>query len=427
MRLYRDLLVVLAITLVAAMVAVLVRADPGYLLLRAHGYVVETSLVFAILGLLASAVLLWALIALLRWPWTAYQRRARRRARLRLARASLALIEGRYERSASLYTAARKAQSTSTVAMIGLAMAERRRGADRAAGAVLADLGTAPEADLAAVILRAEHEMATGQAGTVIEVLTPLDHAHRLPPAGLELLIDALIARGRAREAWSLWPRLARAGAQRKDALDARAATIAAAALRQASDAINLESMWRELDAPRRKALAVATAYAERALQLGASATAAATLGKLIDDDPRDAALAALWLGLPADDDRERIAAAEAWVARCPQDGALQLAAGELCRRAKAYAKAEPVLHRALSSDAAVLAWEALGALYADMGDAQRATRAYANAVAVRRGQPASPITARLGAQELTEPAVVGEERDEFGVPRIAGALTVQR
>ncbi|HQW65162.1 MAG TPA: heme biosynthesis HemY N-terminal domain-containing protein, partial [Pseudomonadota bacterium] len=141
MKAYRLLLGFFGLALLAAVVAWLVGADPGYVLIQRAPYTVETTLVFALGAVLAAWLVLALLWWLVRWPLRAMLVRARRRGRIRFARGALALTEGRWVRAEKLLLGSSRMRSVKLPALIGAYHAARLRGDARRQGEVLERLG----------------------------------------------------------------------------------------------------------------------------------------------------------------------------------------------------------------------------------------------------------------------------------------------
>jgi hypothetical protein len=98
---------------------------------------------------------------------------------------------------------------------------------------------------------------------------------------------------------------------------------------------------------------------------------------------------------------------AESWLGSHPASPALNLALARLCRTLRIWGKAEDYLHRALAFGAGVPAWEELGRAFLDQGDGERAARAFANAVAVARGERLSALSGRASREDFLAPVAV--------------------
>ncbi|MCE3001153.1 MAG: heme biosynthesis protein HemY [Xanthomonadaceae bacterium] len=416
MRAYRILLGLLAAALAAALVAWAIGTDPGYVYIQRGRLAVETSLVFALLAVGAMVLLAWLALWLLRWPLRAMVARARRRGRRQFARGMLALAEGRPQRAENLLLDAARLRSLRLPALLGALAAVRQRGDATRHGELLQELAGTGEGEVAASVLRAQAELEDGRAGAAIEILTPLDHAQRLPPAGVRALVGALAARGRARESLAMLARLRKAQAYAPAAMDAFEADVLGQALAQCSDAVSLRALWAELSRNQRKASPVAGAFARRAAALGLGDDVADEVEAALKAQWSDRVVEA-WARLPTAQRAQRIGRAEAWLKDHPASGGLLLALGRLCREGELWAKAEDYLRRALSNGAGPAAWEELGLLYAAQNDAPRAQRAFANALAATRGEEPGPLGARHGRDDVAAPLPAPDLRNEHGVP----------
>jgi len=419
---YRLLLILLTLALLAAVAAWAIGSDPGYLLIQRGAWTIETSLVFAVLATIVIGLTVALLWWLARWPLNAAARRAQRRAQQQFERGALALAEGRPQRAENLLVGASRRGEYRVAALLAAYRAARQRGETRREGELLARIAGQQGAETAATVLRAEAELADGRAGAAIELLTPLDQAQRLPPAGAKVLIEALAARGRTREALVHVSRLRRGHVMSPADYDRFEARILAQALAETSDAINLKSLWAELNRSQRRDPVIATAYVKRAAQLKVGDEAAREIEGLLRKQWSDP-LAAAYGTLSAADPGARLKAAEGMLKQHPASPGLLLALGRLCCESALWGKAEDYLRRALTGGAGAPAWEALGDCFAAQSDPERASRAYANALALARGAEAQPLVGRASREDLLTPVTVAEERDRHGVPRLPQGL----
>jgi len=414
---YRTLLVLMLAAVLAATLAAVIGSDPGYVLVEFHGWALETSAVFALFALLFAIALGVALVRLATWPLRAAEARARRRGRMRHVRGVIALAEGRPQRAGSLLLAASRLRSLRIPGLLAAYRAAQAAGNARAAGELLAKLANEPDAMALSKALHAQRELLEGRAGTAIELLQPLERSGRIPPLGRKLLADALAARGRAREAVPYALALRQRPPLSPAEFELWCDSIAAQALAQASDAQSLEALWRELPRAWKRRAATVLALTERAGQFDRSEFARAELEALIARQWSEAAVEAygrLTGGVP----ETQLKIAEGWLSAHPASAALNLALARLCRRVRLWGKSEDYLHRALAFGAGVSAWEELGRAFLDQGDAERAARAFANAVAVARGERPAALggTSR---KDFLAPVAVPEVRDQHGVPRL--------
>jgi len=418
MKLFPALLLGLLLALLGGIGWQLLREQDGLLLLHWGERVFTLRAEVAVLVWIALTAAFLLLLALIRLPFRAVRRYSRRLARERLGNGLLALQQGRPERAEHLLSlAAQRASIDRVPALLHAIAAARAAGLTerlREHRVALARLDP-----LAAAL---EQSAAWLEDDRAVEALASLDTAAArtsLPPAGVRLRAEALARLGRADEAL---PAIARLRAERGTdaaALSALETRLAEAALGDAAEAGTLLIRWKGLPPPLRAQAPVLVAFARRAVALHVEAQAASALADAIDGR-WDEAVVEAYGALPAFAGDARLARAEGWLATRSTSPALLLTLARLCRRAGLPGKAEAYFHRAIAQGAGADAWEGLGELLAAAGD-PRATVAFGNALRVARAEPPQEMPGR-GLRERIGDAAAGEERDEFGHPRLPAA-----
>lgn len=416
MTLFWRLLGLLALAALGALLWHTLAEDPGYVLVTLRGWSVETTLVVAVAILAVAWLLLRITLWLLRLPFRAWRRHARRVARERLAGGLVALHEGRWARAEKLLTRAASDPTLRVAALLSALRAALARGDDAQAVALRKQL--ADEGQLVALALSdAETLIAQGRAAEAAEKLETASLMAALPPRGVHLRMRALRDAGRAAEALVHLPALRQGQVLEGAALDAFEASVIAAMLSQARDADELAQRWELANKAQRMQAEVVGAYAARACALGLEDQAAAAIEHALKKRWDDA-LARLYGHVPRGQRGSPLKSAEKWLQAHPNSPALLLALGRLCREEGLWGKAEDYLHRALAQGAGAEAWEELGHACAAQRDESRARHAYANALRAARGEEAAPMPGR-GLRELIQDQAVAEERSEMGVPRL--------
>lgn len=158
MKRLAGLLALLAIALLGAWLWRVVAADPGYVQIALHGWVIETTLVVALTALALALVAAWLALSLLRLPWRYWTRRRRHIARERLAGGLVALHEGRWARAERLLTRAASDPQHRLPALLGAARAAQSRGDAARADALLAQAGERGDTLVAALLAARQHQ-----------------------------------------------------------------------------------------------------------------------------------------------------------------------------------------------------------------------------------------------------------------------------
>ncbi|MEI7036698.1 heme biosynthesis HemY N-terminal domain-containing protein [Fulvimonas yonginensis] len=416
MKLWRWLLLVIVVAALAAFGWHWVAEDPGYVLVRLHGWRVETTVVAALVILLLAWALLVGLWRLLRWPFGAMSRRHRRVSRQRLGSGLVALMEGRHGDAERDLERAARLEALRGPALLASAEAASRRGEVSRALEALNRAGQA--APQAARVVRARVLRRDGRPAEALALLTPEADSGSLTPGGWHELALAALATGDHRRALTALEPLHKSGAlgsQRYAALETR---VLVAAIEAAPDGQALNTLWSQLPKGQRRAPAVIDAYARRAAGFGLALPAMDEVESALRREwsPQ---LAETWGALDGDDLDARLRRAEGWLDAHPNDPGLLLALGRMCVRLKLWGKARTYLERSLAVAPSPGAWEAMGDTCVGQGDLPAAQRCYHNALALTRGEITRDLPRESRLSHPDTRSLVVEERDEHGVPRL--------
>jgi HemY protein len=421
MNLFRNLLFWIVLALVGALLAQLLLADPGYVLVRFRGNDYTTTVATGLALLLATLAVLWIVWKLLTLPLRSWRRHRDRRARARLGDGLDALHHGHYERAERLLAQAAdesrqdggELEASARLAAAQAAVARGDHTAARGHFDAIAERHPAARAIASAELALAEHRPT--------DALVALDApaAQPLPPRGLALRAQAFAASGQSAQAYGLLGSLRQQQALPAARLDELQAQWAEASLHEAADANVLAERWESLSKDLKSDPEVVGAYAERAAALRWDEAATKSIEQAIDTR-WDEALVDRYGRLPLGRLDARRANAERWLQTHPASPALLLTLARLARAQDQWPQAEDFLHRALAQGAGADAWEELGLGYAAVGDDARARLAYANALRAGRDEAVVELPGRDLRQRIHEEAVV-EQRDEHGTPRLLG------
>lgn len=419
MNLFRNLLFWIVLALVGALLAQLLLADPGYVLVRFRGSDYTSTVASGLLIVLATLAALWLLWTLLALPFRSWRRHRDGRARARLGEGLDALHHGHYERAHKLLVQAAedgRAQGSSVEASARLAAANAavRRGDAAAARTQLDALGERHAA--ARAIALAELALAE-QRPTDALVALDAPAAQPLPPRALALRAQAHAAAGQSAQAYGMLGALRQQQALPGPQLDELQERWAAASLHEAGDANLLAERWDGLSRDARSDPAVVIAYARRAAALRWDEAAIRAIEQALDARWSET-LADEYGRLPVGRLDARQAQAERWLQAHPSSPALLATLARLARAQGHWPQAEAYLHRALAQGAGADAWEELGHGYAASGDDTRAALGYANALRAARGEAVTELPGRDMRQRIHDEAVI-EQRDAHGVPRL--------
>lgn len=417
MSLWRWILWLAIVAALAAFGWHWVAADPGYVLVRLHGWRVQTTVVATVVALVVAWAVLTGVWRLVSWPFGALSRRHRRISRQRLASGLIALLEGRHGDAERDLNRASRLDLMRGPALLASAEAASRRGEHERALEILAE--ASQSAPLAARVLRARILCRDGKAAEALALLAPDADKGTLPPGGWRELAQAALAVGDAKRALATLEPLHKSGALGARGYAALEAEVLRAGIDAAADGAELNTLWSNLPKTQRRVPAAIDAYARRIAGFGLILPAM---------DELESALRREWspqlaetYGLLAGGDLDaRLRRVEGWLDAHPNDPVLLLAAGRVCARDHLWGKARQYLERSLALSPSSGAWETLGETLAGQGDSERAQRCWRNALAMTRGENVQPL-AEHGAGGIDLSAIALEERDEHGVPRLKG------
>jgi HemY protein len=416
MKLWRWIVGLILVAVIAAFAWHWVADDPGYVLIHLRGTNVQMTVVTAVAILLLAWAAITLLVALIRWPFGAMTRRHRRLSRRRLSDGLVSLVEGRHgEAERDLHRAARY-PSVRGPALLAAAEAAERHGESTRALETLDQ--AAQETPRAARVLRARLLRRAGRAAEAAALLAPEADSGALTPAGWIEFAEASLETGDTRNAMRAIEPLQKSGELGTRAMADLESRLVAGYIAGTTDGASLSAAWSQLPKGQRRLPAVVDAYARQAARQGQTMAAMDEIETALRRE-WSPTLVATYGGMGAEDLDQRLRKAEAWIDTHPNDAALLTAVGRMCVRVRLWGKARPYLERALAIAPSADAWEALGDVYVGEDHADIAQRCYRNALALTRGE-ATEALPEVRTRRIDTRVTALEERDQHGVPRLS-------
>ncbi len=118
MNVFRGLIWCLLLAAIGAVAWESLATDMGFVLIRWHGKIIETTVAYGLIFWLLISVALWSLWFLVRLPFNAWQSLAKKQARSRFVNGLQAFQEGRYARAENLLLKAAKQDDIKTIALM---------------------------------------------------------------------------------------------------------------------------------------------------------------------------------------------------------------------------------------------------------------------------------------------------------------------
>ncbi|MCP5459317.1 MAG: hypothetical protein H6971_06790 [Gammaproteobacteria bacterium] len=409
MRLFLTLLLAIILTLfMAAGLALLLRHDPGYVLLSIDQWTLETSVavlvLFLIVAFVALYVLLRVLIGLLQAPRKALQANRRRQvsrsARL-LNRGYKELVEGRWKKAEITLLKGAEHSATPSLHYLGAARAAQHLKEIWRRDSYLRKAEDASGPDvLANRLMRAELLLEYQEPANARDVLLPLrkgDQVHQ--PRLLELLARCHQSLGEWDKLRELLPMLKKYGVMGDSALTELMTKSYADLLTHVAHTgtvSDLQALWNEMPATLHADEGLLLSYAGHLQYLNAADEAETLLRTALNKNWSDK-LVVGYGEISRGNRAARLAVAEGWLNDRPQDGYLLLTCGRLARRNRQMDKARGYLEHSLKMLVTPDAYQELGEVMDEAGDKESARQCYRAALNLLTGR----MTDKEGVAEL--------------------------
>ena len=364
-------LLILALVVLGAVL--LVREDPGFVMLRYRGWNVETTLAVALAALIVLMVVIHYLIRLLRGLWrmpTALRRQSQNRryarARRQLNQGLIDLAEGRFEQAETHLMRLVEFSESPLVHYLAAARAAQLQGKHDARDNYLkAAHEASPEAELAIGVTQAELQLAHLQTEQALATLT---HLHSIAPR--HDYVTMLLAR--AYYELKDWPALVEIlpDVRRKKLIKENRlhkmelAGYSGALERATSSQSSFEQAWRALPKHLQSDAVMMRCYFDvMARQRWYSSNAEQLLQKALEQQWDDA-LIEVYGRFEARDANAQLARAEKWLDDFGHNENLLLALGRISMRARLWGKAQGYFEASIGARATPAACLELAELF---------------------------------------------------------------
>ena len=369
----RIIFKLLLVIIVALGAIVLVREDPGFLLLHYHGYEVETSVAFALVALIVVVIALHYAIKLLRGLWHlpgSVQNRSRKRrfdkARGQLTQGLIDLAEGRFAQAETNLLRLVDFSESPMLHYLGAARAAQKQGKHEARDRYLMAAHEAnPDAEIAIGVTQAELQFSHLQTEQALATLT---HLHSIAPR--HDYVSMLLARAYFElEDWTslveILPDLRRKKLLKEAQLEEMEQAGYRGTLEQATDTQQgFEEAWGKLSKTLQADAEMTRFYLDLMNRNGwYSKAAEQLLIKSLENQWNDG-LIDVYGSFEARDANAQLARAEKWLDEFGHKENLLLALGRISMRARLWGKAQGYLEASIGAQPTPAACLALAELF---------------------------------------------------------------
>ncbi len=387
-----GIIVVLALFL-SAFAAHFLLADPGYVIINFRGYVIEMS-VPVLLGL---AVLLVLAVWLIRKIVLAPRRLGEAAGRYRSARSGqkltrgmIAVAEGDFARGEKMLARSASTSDSPLFNYLQAARAAHLQGRDERRDEWLRlAYKDAPEATNAVLLTQAEFQLDRGENEQALATLRRLDENSKDHAHALSLLGRLYFKLGDWESLAELLPRLRHNKQLQPGLLDKWTVRVRREALDLAADSVAVDTAWKKVARGHKAELL--EAYYAALIRVGEHDRVEKELA---------AALRSSWRGplvrlfglVESSDTTRQLKRAEGWLKHHGEDPDLLLTAARLCLRNELWGKARSYLETVISLRPTPEAYQEMGSLLNQMGEADAAAEAYWDGLGLVAAEPRTAI-----------------------------------
>jgi HemY protein len=369
----RLLLLVMLLAVIGLGAILLVREDPGFVILSYRGWEVETTLAFAVTVLIGAVIVLYYAFKFLRGLWrlprnVKQHSQTRRYARVRrqLTQGLIDLAEGRFEQAENHLVRLVDVSESPLVHYLAAARAAQLQGKHDARDNYLKAAHEAnPDAELAIGMTQAELQLAHQQTEQALATLT---HLHSVAPK--HDYVTTLLARAyHELQDWPALVELLPVLRRKKLVKPARLRELELSGYRGVLELANanqqdFENAWNKLPRELQSDTSLLCYYFEQFARRGwSNSNAEQALLKMIDQQWDDG-LIEVYGRYQAQDATTQMARVEKWLDDYGQNEQLLLALGRISVRAKLWGKAQSYFEASIGARATAAACKELADLF---------------------------------------------------------------
>lgn len=387
----RFLLTAIATLVVAVVIAVIARDDPGYLVINFRDWVVETSVVMALVVVTATFIALYLVVRLFintrlmpqrlqQWQ----QKKRSHQANAELTNGLLEMAKGDWPRAEKLLLRHVDNSHTPLLNYLAAARAAQKLGQDDRRDHYLQMAHKVmPGSELAIGLTQAELQLNQGQVEQALATLTLLRQQSPKHATVLKLLSRLYVELHDWERLLELVPALLRRKVITGDKAEELELMAQSALLDQAAgdtDVRRLRETWQRVSKAMLHNASVVQAYVQGLIKHGEGKEAEDLLNQMLNQN-WDEHLVRLYGLLHGTDVSRQIRYAEGWLNHHRHDAVLLLTLGRLCRRNRLWTQSRQYLEASLALDLQAETCLELAQLMDQQGDAEEALNYYRQAM----------------------------------------------
>ncbi len=377
------LFLTLGLLLAAIYVGSIALDDPGFILIGYHGQVLRTSFVFFALCTILAGILLYFAVRFLANLWSAPKKvgnwnadRKEKKAQKSLSKGYAALTEGNWEAAErTLSHDATISDRLSYIHYLGAAQAAQSMGkVDKRDNYLQLAHNSAPQADVAVGITRAELQLQEGQNEMARITLEELLAGNRNHPRILKLLSEVYTANGDWDSLQPLMKRLRKTHAIPSEDLDSLESSIWVGKLNgTAADVTTMKETWTTVPKKLKEDPDLLYSYLEKLSHSADNADAVPLIEKALSKNWDDRLVSLYGIANGANPAKQ-LERAEKWLPAHEDDHKLLSVLGTLCNKNELWGKAKHYLETAIEFGAGPEVYRQLADTLGKMGETEEAS-----------------------------------------------------
>lgn len=377
-----TILIIVALTLVAAFATPILMKNPGLIAVEFAGYIIEMRVITAVALLAVFIFLIWLLVYFLRLPKKTIQNYTSNRSRKSFAKGLLALSEGKWKRAEKLLVLSTKNSPTPELGFMAAARAAVALNNIDGAFRYLDEAENNTDNPLTVDLTRCELWIKTGDNEKALSLLNRIVKSYPNNPRALYLISQASQNAGQWQRLREILPKTKKLGIISEEKILQLTQHSIQQQLNQAESKLQLQSTWDSLDKQQKREYDYIHAYAESGLKLGMYKQVAALTEKTLHKNFSDPLLT-IWGQLNINND-EKIKTAEKWLNKNPENPELLKILGRLCLENKLWGKAQSYLQKSLEIHHDEETFKLMAHYFDSIGESENALEAYRQAEGTR-------------------------------------------
>lgn len=370
-----TIIIIVSITLVAALITPWLMEDPGYVYFRFAGYEIEMRFIVAMGLIIALIFLFWLVVYLLRLPKKALHNMSTNRSRKSFAKGLLALSEGKWKHAEKQLILSTRNSPTPELGFMAAARAAIAQNKIEEAFNYLDDAENNTDNPLTVDLTRCELWVKTGENDKAIDLLQRILNSYPNNPRALHIMAQASQNAGQWQQLREILPKAEKLEILSVDKVNQLSHHSISQQLEFAESETELETTWSSLDKTQKLNIDYINSYSLTGLKLGMNEQVARLTEKTINKN-LSTELLNIWNQLNIDG-QEKVKTAEKWLKKNPENPMLLQTLGKSCLQLKLWGKANDYLQQSINLQPLPETYKLMAQYFDAVGEPDNALQAY--------------------------------------------------